>query len=1784
MPGFPGQNYAKPGVYTRTSFESPVQGLLAGLKLPVFIGTGSEILTQTDLEMVRGSSATVDQRIVQEDVTGRAVVSISTAGAVTLGDFNGELARIQVRKYPIVNGDGTGTTATKSSAVSVTINGDPVVVTAMSASTGILTLASAPDLGDEVRVTYYFKRTDTQITDTVSDQVTEDGAEIYGAIGESYTIVEDDNDTLIFTVDDEDEVTVTIPDSGNSTWTAAQIAAFINGAAGSTTLVATTAENNFGETVIYLTADRNIEVGSGTANSTVGFTAGDATGRNKVFYTFHGPIVDGSNGGVTTTDPSDVVVKVDGTQVIPTSVDGTTRAVTLPFAPESGAVVTIQYYFNAWQDTFDYLAHVNVTEITKAGVSPGRSDYTDQVDFVLQDDKIVWGTAVIVTAGEHTSGSTYFNDTQVSGTLVDARTYMQPCSAVVNSSVSPPVESRTQFTLPLVPTTGNGRNSPLGSSLFQTAANDRIDLPTDRPDLVLAYWGFGVQDAIERGAVTVTKVDSASSTMTLKDPVPVGASVYATLYYNTLVDQEYTLTVSTAGASGVGTYTVKDEDGEYVLTPKFGTKSSGLSTITLQFPSGSERKPDCRFETPTTTTNFDGPVEEDVTVTFAATDGTLAEFTAPGAGDYEFVLNASDRIRITVDGSALASGAGGIDLGSVNGVANLGFAASLIGDEVEYDADTGYTTYDVDATNSGVNLMVDGVLISADATVGTTTLAAFVTALNEAATATPPEYVAAGRFLSSVTITAGEYDEVRFHYSGDNSGLSGNLLATIAAATYSSVSTLAAAVEAAMMAEIGTLGAAFTGLTVAVSGDGDGHLVFALTRPVGVAATGTVTCAAVAIGDTVTIDGTVFTAIAGARTPGANDFDQSGGTDILVATDLVAAINDAANWVGDAPVVASNVGGTSAVVTLTAADVGTAGNAITLVSSSGVTLAVSGATLAGGLDADDSGYLEFITHATAAQDFCVLAGIDTAAATAGAQTKLVDGQIARRFTIAGDNTGGLLHDRLILRNRLVPGQGTVHPAYQLSYAGVEVQGSTGDDLTGLTSGTISLAGWGGVVHPATMLGNVGFAGGQVATGTYGDARDGQPIVTFYADGGTTDQNNVFKVTMDGTPVTVTFTDAAGAAIASGASAEVPLGPASSANTVLGQIRTAITASGLGSATSRVLQEGAGIRLVSTLSSTTSSIVVGSGNANTILGFTEADTAERTLVSPEIVASGLMAHSGASVAAVLNSWDAPTATYFAAEALASVKTDSAGAEYLYVQSQGTGGLGTESSISFTDASSDSVLLPGTGLGIEDGDGATGEEGISGFYVTSSDSANGSGTVNTSLLNSGTGQDGIVGQTYVDLVTGLTFTVLERDGGSNYPAGETFTFRVRRLVTTDSNLPTNAIPGLELLVSNTLGVGVGDTAVVETFERGGEEPAIGDVYYASYEYTKQDFDTALFTKFSAIEARYGTLSPDNPVTLAAYLAILNGAVLVGIKQVQKDTDDDGDGVNDSATITQYRDAVDELEGALTGGILPDILVPLRGDSTEFFQYITKHADIQSDIRHQAERTVIGGVSSGVTPRSVGNVAQAVQRTRFRLVYPDIVIVPLPKAEGPDEETLVDGTYLASMLAGSVVSPNTDVATPWTNRRLVGATRLARTLDAVEQNQVAVKGVTVIEDRPPVLKVRHGLTTDLVGNSTNGNATLSKLPTIIQIVDEVQQQARKTLDRFIGTKFLPGVLSQIEGQLSNTLKLLVEAQILSAYTGVKANVASDDPTVAEVEAFVSPVFPLLYVVVSFSMRSSL
>jgi hypothetical protein len=304
----PFTTYAPPGVYTRTITEPVAGQIISGLRIPVLIGVGQETLTQTDYEMIRGSSSVADTPIFGEDAASRWITG-GTISSPTLGNQDGDLYQFRVRNYPIVDGTGVGRTTFEANRVSVTVNGEPTVVAAVDGTNGIISLLVPPSATDSVSVNYFFHRSDTRIIDDVSDQVTDGSAVLIAPKEETYIITTGTNDELYVYVNDAVIANLITLTSG--TRTATDVANDINAAAVSG-LTAAVDTDNQGLYHIQLVAVGNILIGSGNANGVFGFNPGDYTNRNKTFRVFNGPIVDGSDGGITTTDTSKVTVLVSG--------------------------------------------------------------------------------------------------------------------------------------------------------------------------------------------------------------------------------------------------------------------------------------------------------------------------------------------------------------------------------------------------------------------------------------------------------------------------------------------------------------------------------------------------------------------------------------------------------------------------------------------------------------------------------------------------------------------------------------------------------------------------------------------------------------------------------------------------------------------------------------------------------------------------------------------------------------------------------------------------------------------------------------------------------------------------------------------------------------------------------------------------------------------------------------------------------------------------------------------------------------------------------------------------------------------------------------------------------------------------------------------------------------------------------------------------------------------------------------------------------------------------------
>ncbi len=1419
----PFTTYTPPGVITRTVTEAAVGQLLAGLRIPVLIGEGRESLSQSDFELIRGSSSQADTPIFGEDASGRWVLSGSDTNP-TLGDTDGGKVKFRVRNYPVVDGAGVGRVSYDVTTVTVMVNGSTVPVASLDGLNGMVTLVAPPAVDDFVTISYYFHRGDTRIVDDVSTQVTTDPATLVAPLAEPYTVVSGSTGFVVSADDTATGTSITLATgSGRS---AASVANDINAAAVSG-LTATVHVDNQGLNHLMLVAQGNILIGAGSANGALGFSPSTYSNRNKQFRVFNGPVVDGSNGGTTTTDPSKVVVKVNGTQVVARTLDGANRLVTLTAAPKPGATVTVEYWFNSWQDTFDYLPNSHVTLPGNVGIGPGRRDYLNGPDFVIVNDgdqsRIMWGSSYAVSAGETVTGSASFDSTQILGMLVDNRVYGVALDRFADPATSS--ISSTKFVLPLTPTTGNGRDTPLGVSIYNAVTNGRIDLPTDNPNLVIAYVGKTWRDALARGVVTVVEVDGVANTITLKDPIPADSNVYATFWYNVLADDTYTLESLTGGPSGVGTYSVTSQLlGTALFGAKFGTKS-GLAE-TVQWPSGTETVPDAIFYGGT-------PIPETVTVTFldALEPDTNASVTTPGRSPYDLYTASSQFGGVVVDGNADFS----VDLSSA-------YAAVLASTSVE-------TTVTLPA-GAFLGLEIDGVTIEIDLT----GVAGFPTCL-----------------ISDV------------------------------------VTQINAVIDA----------------DAQVHDDGSG--TFASTAANGLAAYG----------------------------PYASD-------------------------------------------------------ALLYIYGRNIQSPTNGLT---------------------------------------SQVKIV-----------------------------VP---TTSGAVDASTA------------LGFVANTESLGSYDALNHPAQVIGtNAGsFA-----------------IVAGLSD--------LLVLNVDGIDFSVTLP--AGSSVSTAA-------VAAAINSAYGDT-VALVGNGL------YADELVLVSLVNTVSSAV--VIRSSSTALTVLGLSAGSVSR---VQP----------TAANLASALN-WDGAFSTL----AVAWPVTAAGLGQYLRIDSLTAG---SSSNLSFVSVS-DTALMPDTGIGIVPGTtGDNGEDARAGFEVTSSNPAGSAGT-------------GQVGQTYTDEVTGLRFSILPASAG-DYSDGGSFTLIVSQTFVCDASIPIRAVPGLETTVMNTMGVISGTTAILNTYARTGAQPRVGDVYYVSYQYEKSDISTQLFQNLKTVQGNFGPPTPEFPLSLAARLCTLNGAVLVGLKQVLKAP---GAG---SASVASYLTAIDELRKPITGSIKPDVIVPLNTDPV-IDAYLNQHCVYMSTPRQEGERVGVVGTAVGTSPTGVAAIARGLQSELMMVVYPDSFVVTIQDSNGNNQDRLVDGSYMAAALAGSMTSPSIDVATPITRRHVVGFTRIGRVLDPTEANQVAVSGVTVMETADTGIRVRHGLTTRM-------ESVLTRTPSVTLTIHYVQQTVRTTLDPFIGTKFLSSTARQVERQLGGAFQSLISAQIVSQLLGVSASADSADPTILRTESVYVPVFPLEYIVATMNVR---
>lgn len=390
-------------------------------------------------------------------------------------------------------------------------------------------------------LTLAFLGTSKTITRPSGSWIT-DGVKLGDTIAFSGFSTSANNQTVTITVISDTVITVTetISDAtgvGTSTLTAIRTLTDIKNLvlAGISTLSA--GDLTF---VSLTTGYENVGAVVGTAT----FTGGAGPSSNTAFKIAHTPIVDGSNGGVVTSNASKVTATVNGIPAAVAAVNGPNGMITLATPVIAGQIVLLSYYSNNYQDTYELLPSSNVSSITNVGYGADRSDFTEGVDYVLETSaegasKIQWGASASVETGIWTAGFVPFDPSHITTSLIDEKVYLQPVQGLVNGKNS-------VFTL---------LDSPVDGSGLSKVTND--------PNLVSVYIGANPVAALAAGAVRVIQVVGADRTVKLYNP-PASGIVYASYYRSALNDHSYTLTVASPGVTGQGTYRIVNELGAVV--------------------------------------------------------------------------------------------------------------------------------------------------------------------------------------------------------------------------------------------------------------------------------------------------------------------------------------------------------------------------------------------------------------------------------------------------------------------------------------------------------------------------------------------------------------------------------------------------------------------------------------------------------------------------------------------------------------------------------------------------------------------------------------------------------------------------------------------------------------------------------------------------------------------------------------------------------------------------------------------------------------------------------------------------------------------------------------------------------------------------------------------------------------------------------------------------------------------------------------------------------------------
>lgn len=341
-------------------------------------------------------------------------------------------------------------------------------------------------------------------------------------------------------------------------------------------------------------------------------------------------------------------------------------------------------------------------------------------------------------------------------------------------------------------------------------------------------------------------------------------------------------------------------------------------------------------------------------------------------------------------------------------------------------------------------------------------------------------------------------------------------------------------------------------------------------------------------------------------------------------------------------------------------------------------------------------------------------------------------------------------------------------------------------------------------------------------------------------------------------------------------------------------------------------------------------------------------------------------------------------------------------------------------------------------------------------------------------------------------------------------------------------------------------------------------IGDSETVSINYNYADTNyylPTLFSDFNDVIDKYGsafnsTGGIQSQLSFGIKLTMINGAQsVVGLP------------VPVGATSQNWIDALLRLEDDLDGSII----VPLNGTAA-IHSLVNAHIATMKP-RNVYKTAILGldGVSQNVTPETLRANAQAFNSQDLVLIAPSVFTYFNSYI---NKEVEVGGHYAAAAKAGMHAARGP--ADSLSRKVVAGLSKVGEFRSELAKNADAGSGLTVIEQKGDLLRIRHDIST------APGDVNTREFPVTLQRNNMLKSVLEIIDSRVIGQMFAD---SSAPGKVVSIIKQVLDIQVrnrrLDSYTGLTARLSPNDPTTVEVRWQYKPIYTVHYVQISFGIN---